>query len=116
MGVLLDGNGLPVLCTLENPWLDNQTGISCIPTGEYLCQKVNSPKYKDVFEVKDVEGRTHILLHAGNTEKHTRGCILVGEKFGYLGSVPAVLNSKKTLNHFHDITGFNDFKLVIING
>ncbi len=116
MGVLIDKIGLPVLCTLENPWLDNEVGISCIPNGEYLCQKVNSPRYKDVFEVKDVENRTHILIHAGNTEKDTRGCILVGEKFGFLDSVPAVLNSRNTLNYFHDLTGFNDFKLVIING
>lgn len=116
MGVLIDKVGLPVLCTLENPWLDNEVGISCIPTGEYSCKKVNSPKYGEVFEVKDVENRTHILIHAGNTEKHTRGCILVGEKFGFLDSVPAVLNSKKTLAYLHDLTGFNDFKLVIING
>jgi len=116
MGVLLDEAGLPVLCTLENPWLNNEFAISCIPAGEYLCQKVVSPKYGDVFEIKDVKDRTHILIHQGNTEINTRGCILVGEKFGFLNNAPAVLNSRTTLRYFHDITGFNDFKLVIING
>lgn len=64
--------------TLEDLWLDNAVGKSCIPEGEYRVSLVKSPKFGRVYGVADVPGRTHILIHAGNTHRDTIGCILLG--------------------------------------
>lgn len=56
----------PRLMSLELPWRDNATGASCIPTGVYRCELVNSPRFGKVFEVRDVPGRQNILIHAAN--------------------------------------------------
>lgn len=87
----VDGNALCV--TLERPWLDNRASVSCIPAGTYKCKRIISPTRGKVFQVLDVPGRTHILIHSGNTIKDTEGCILPGSKFGELQGLPAVLAS-----------------------
>jgi len=67
-----------VLYTIERPWLDNTPFKSCIPEGVYNVGKYSSPKYPDVWELKDVPERTHILIHAANWAKDVQGCIGVG--------------------------------------
>ena len=56
----------PELRTVELPWLGNATGLSCIPVGVYRCELVNSPRFGRVYEVRDVPGRSNILLHSAN--------------------------------------------------
>ena len=73
----LDSEGIE-LSTLENPWEDNEPYISCIPAGEYHCERVNSPRFGNTFQILEVPDRTHILFHWGNYEKDTLGCILLG--------------------------------------
>ena len=85
-------NGERMCDTLENPWLDNQRNISCIPEGEYkvrlrLARESASRDYLHLL-VQDVPNRDWILFHRGNTAKDTRGCILVG-----LGSQQDVVNN-----------------------
>lgn len=70
--LILDGT---VLYTIERPWLDNQPFKSCIPEGVYKVESYSSPKYPDVWEIKDVPERTHILIHAANYAKDVQGCI-----------------------------------------
>jgi len=75
-------NGERMCDTLENPWLDNQRNISCIPEGEYkvrlrLPRESASRDYLHLL-VQDVPNRDWILFHRGNTAKDTSGCILVG--------------------------------------
>ena len=70
--------------TVEEEWQDNQPNISCIPTGTYVCRRVQSPKFGNTFEVTEVPGRSHILLHALNTEEGSRGCIGPTLKLGVL--------------------------------
>jgi len=79
-------DGQPICVTLEETWLNNQRRISCIPAGEYECEKYSGTKYKDVWIVKEVPGRTAILLHWGNTELNTAGCLLFGRNFSKFGS------------------------------
>ena len=71
-----------VCLTLERPWEDNKPNVSCIPIGTYICKRVDSPRYGDVFEVNCVPGRSHILFHKGNTINDTKGCILLGSQIG----------------------------------
>ena len=75
-------NGEWMCDTLENPWLDNQRNISCIPEGEYpvrlrLPRESATRDYMHLL-VKDVPNRDYILFHIGNSAKDTSGCILVG--------------------------------------
>lgn len=99
--------------TLENP--QRETSIdSRIPGGFYRCEPFNGAKYKDVYEIKDVPGRTNILFHWGNFEKDTLGCILIGNQAGIISGMPAVLNSVVTFQEFRKIIGKKSFDLTIV--
>jgi hypothetical protein len=67
--------------TLELPYLENHKDISCIPPGEYKCERITSVKFGLCFIVKDVPGRSGILFHSGNFTTDTEGCILPGLRF-----------------------------------
>lgn len=54
-------------------------GETAIPAGRYELTWWDSPHFKQRLPMlKDVPGRSYILIHAGNTEVDTAGCILVG--------------------------------------
>ncbi|MGC6415343.1 MAG: DUF5675 family protein [Bacteroidia bacterium] len=64
--------------TIELPDKQNQRNISCIPKGVYTWQKVKrTSNGKDALYIRDVEGRSQILIHQGTKPSHTQGCILV---------------------------------------
>ena len=106
---------------LELPWRNNRTSLSCIPAGEYLVKIRKSPKYGIIFHVKDVNGRSYILIHPGNYagdrtkgyKTHSEGCLLLGKKRGWLGKQKAVLNSRITVRKFMNLMDNQDFKLII---
>ena len=77
-------NGEFIADTLENPYINNERNISCIPDGEYkvrirVARESATREYVHLL-VQDVPNRNYILFHRGNTAKDTRGCILVGLK------------------------------------
>ena len=85
--------------TLELPWRDNQTNISCIPEGNYKASKYNSYKHGAVIRLHDVPDRTYIEIHAGNYTRDVQGCILVGNSIKYLDGddILDLTNSLSTL-------------------
>lgn len=101
-GVLSDDKG-PLCVTLELPWKDNQRAISCVPPGLYHCARHDSRAHPNTWELWGVPDRADILLHTGNTILDTRGCILVGNSFGRLHDLPAVLNSGPTMNYLRGV-------------
>lgn len=116
MGVLIGDDELPLALTLERPWRNNARTISCIPSGSYACRRVISPKFGETFEVANVPGRTHILLHKGNTAADTEGCIILGQRFGTLNGQPAVLMSAQGFCSLMDaLAGRQEFQLLIEN-
>ena len=75
-------NGERMCDTLENPYINNERNISCIPEGQYKVRlrKASESGSRDYLHllVEDVPKRDWILFHRGNTAKDTSGCILVG--------------------------------------
>ena len=99
--------------TLENPWIDNKSYVSCIPADSYVCSKFSGVKYKDVWMVQGVPKRDHILIHYGNTAKNTDGCILLGLGAGEIDGVPAILSSRDAVDYFRTLVGKKEFILQI---
>ena len=91
--------GMRYCFTLELPWNDNKSDISCIPEGTYTCKLINSPHFGVVFKILDVPGRTDVLIHTGNFLKSTRGCVLLGTALGNTKPY-SILNSKIAFEGF----------------
>jgi hypothetical protein len=91
--------------TLEPPWRENQRRISCIPEGDYKCVKRTSPKYGHHWHVQDVPNRDLILIHSGNFNTHTLGCILVGREFADINGdgLCDVTHSKQMMDELRKI-------------
>lgn len=91
--------------TLKKP------SITAIPRGTYeITLDVVSPKYskvqfyKDVCNgkvprLKNVKGFDGILIHAGNTDKDSSGCLLVGHN----KVKGQVINSKETFKQLYQL-------------
>ena len=111
---------------MELPWRDNRSNRSCISAGEYLCKIHRSRKFGIVFHITGVDGRTWILIHAGNLagdvergwKTHSYGCILLAKRFGSLdvgGKFQAAgLVSKPTVRQFVEHMGSKPFRLRIV--
>lgn len=105
-----------ILCyTLENPWKDNEKNISAIPEGRYSCVPYNSERHPNVWKVINVKDRTLILIHVGNYEKDTEGCILVGSNVAY-HKENMVTNSRITMKKLHSDIGVTRSFTLIIKG
>ena len=97
--------------TLELPWLENAPQISCI-TERLTPYKVvirYSKKYGRHLHIKNVEGRSLILIHWGNyagsvnprtKTSDIRGCVLVGSGFADIDKdgIADIINSKNTFD------------------
>lgn len=98
--------GEPLCLSLELPWKDNKPNISCIPEKEYVGRKTynrmsnGGARFPTCIELLDVPDRAGILIHPGNTELNTQGCILPGLTFGTIYNLPAVLQSRKALERW----------------
>lgn len=104
----------PFALSLEDPWRNNTRFISCIPSGRYLCKPISSPAHGRTFEVTDVEDRSHILFHRGNTHVDTQGCILIGEQYEFLDGIASVNSSRKGFNEWWNrAKGLEEFMLEI---
>lgn len=105
-----------VWCTLEPPWANNKTNESCIPSGTFevsFLPRSASGRYRNVYRLDNVPGRGGILIHCGNTPRHTKGCILIGSRLGKIGSRPAVLNYRTALAELRRLTASKPFKMNI---
>ena len=109
-GVLFNvTEGREFLCyTLEDEYRDEKIkGETRIPSGTYKItlrtvggfhgryEKKYGEMHKGMLWVRDVPNFEYILIHTGNTDEHTAGCLLVGDtqnqnitksKSGFIGS------------------------------
>lgn len=73
---------------------------TAIPTGKYDVILTFSPRFKRVLSLLlNVKGYEGVRVHAGNTNKDTEGCLLVGEN----KAKGQVLNSRATLEKLMSI-------------
>ncbi|MEP0004581.1 MAG: DUF5675 family protein [Balneola sp.] len=105
LSVYKNGKSALDIVTLEPSSFFNLPFISCIPCGKYTIVKRYSERFGWHLHIKDVDGRTLILIHAGNLYKDTEGCVVVGSRFGYANSdhVIDVIESKNTLAKLIDL-------------
>ena len=72
----LECEGKFICNTIELPWKNNETKVSCIPEGKYFIRKRYSQKFKWHLEVLDVKNRSLISFHpANNALQELKGCI-----------------------------------------
>jgi hypothetical protein len=78
----LECEGKLICLTIELPWKNNETKVSCITEGKYFIKKRYSKKFQWHLEVLDVENRSLILFHsANNALQELNGCIAPVTKF-----------------------------------
>tara|TARA_A100001201_G_scaffold114832_1_gene98450 strand:+ start:248 stop:829 length:582 start_codon:yes stop_codon:yes gene_type:complete len=90
---LLFVNGVFEAFTLEDEVRDIKVkGEAAIPLGEYeikfrtvggfhtkYTSRYGAAFHKGMLELQNVPNYKYILIHTGNTDEHTAGCLLVGE-------------------------------------
>lgn len=108
-----------ILDTLEPPWVPDANGgpggtplLSCVPPGIYTLVLHDSVKHPKTFVlVNEALGiyanptpgkRCDVLIHSGNVEEDTEGCIVLGCSRGTLAGESAVLESAKAFAQFRD--------------
>lgn len=110
LGMLLEETeGREFLCyTLEDEYRENKvSGETRIPDGTYNItlrtvggfhgryQKKYGSMHKGMLWVRDVPGFEYILIHTGNTDEHTAGCLLVGNSSDTKGFIGSSVNAYK---------------------
>lgn len=92
-----DGESMVQCRTMELPWRNNETNISCIPKGIYPLVPVYSNTFGHILWIQNVPGRSLIRIHAGNRPSHTHGCVLTGLATGTVKGDPFIFNSRDAL-------------------
>ena len=107
-------DGVPFCKTLELPWKDNKSNISCVPKGVYnVAMSYWTSKKKSTYLLAKVPGRGGIRIHSGNYSgsinpktgrPDIQGCILLGNSFGDINKdgIVEILNSTITMKAFED--------------
>jgi hypothetical protein len=116
-------DGQPFNCkTLELPWKDNQSNISCIPAGSYICKYTKSNRMTkhaghDVFtyEVLNVPSREGIRIHSANFFSQLLGCIALGDSHQDINKDEEldVVHSTATIAAFVEQLQRQDFRLIV---
>lgn len=93
--------------TLELPWRDNASRISCIPEGIYRVCTRKTDKFGLHYHIQDVPGREWILFHPASYVRQLLGCIIPGERYADLDkdAIPDIVNTKATLNAMLAVLG-----------
>lgn len=105
------------LLTLERPWLDNQSKISCIPAGTYTVRATQSVRFgRLMYLVEGVAGRSGIRIHQANLPTELEGCIALGTSVGRTAAKgKMLLNSRAGIGRLESLLGMKPFTLVILD-
>jgi hypothetical protein len=97
---MLSGEDMPTFATLEHAY-ETSAGVFApkLPPGTYTCvkgQHVLKSGPITAFEIAGVLGHAGILIHPGNTEADSEGCVLIGTS----QSGNAIFESRDAFNSF----------------
>ena len=101
-GILLIPGLNTVIHTIENPWVNNERRVSCIPTDTTYDLVENyyfGGGYNSV-QIEGVPNRDNIQIHVANFPEQVEGCVGVGLEKGELSGKPAVLRSREAFFSF----------------
>ena len=103
--------------SLELPWLDNANYISCIPIGDYTAYKHVSPKFGSCLWIKEVNGRSEVLIHPANYHTQLLGCIAIGKDLKHIntGKDIDVAQSRKAMAELLNQIEGDEIHLRIVN-
>lgn len=102
------------LYTLELPWKNDESNVSDIPKGSYICRYTLSPRLKKwTYEVYGDEKRAGIRIHSANLASQLLGCIALGQKLGTMDGVKAILLSRPAITQFEIAMARQPFRLEI---
>lgn len=102
--------------TLERPWKDNKSNISCIPKGEYMVKYTFSPKFmKYTYILEGTNPRSGIRIHSASFWYNLQGCIALGSDYKQLDKDGKLdlINSRITIKAFEDLMQRKNFTLII---
>jgi hypothetical protein len=116
---LTDESGAVIAITLDHAYDSGHGDGSYQPKlrpGTYSCIRGTHRLHNmthdfETFEITGVKGHTNILFHAGNFNKDSDGCVLLGnERHGDM-----IMNSKVTFSYFMSLQeGVDQFTLTVI--
>jgi Family of unknown function (DUF5675) len=122
-GTLIDPESTFAVFSLEHAYAVTPDAVSAstdwepkVPKGSYTCQRglhqlVGMSHPFETFQLMNVPGHTNILVHPGNHEADSEGCILVG--LDRQGDT-AVLESRAAFLAFmKNLEGLDQFNLEI---
>jgi len=101
---------------MEPPWKDNKRNVSCIPAGTYTVNRRENARFGKHWILRRVPGRSYILIHVGNYNKSTRGCLLPGADLVDLNNdgLQDVVDSRITLDRLNEILP-EEWEIEIVN-
>jgi hypothetical protein len=115
-GTLSNDDGTNKIATLEHAYLQPDGSYAPkTPPGTYTCQKglhtlEHHPVPFQAFEITNVPNHDHILIHIGNYNKDSEGCVLIGNM--RMGNM--IMNSSRTFEIFmEEMKDTDSFQLTI---
>jgi hypothetical protein len=94
-----------------------------VRAGFYLIERHNSSRFPDTFALvgqhvshypEEEMERNAVLIHAGNRDDDTSGCLIPGDSIGRLQGETAVLSSANALARIRDEIGSDQYALLTI--
>lgn len=95
------------LYTVERPWRGNERNESCIPEGVYCYQRHDSPKHGETLWLRDVPGRSEILIHPANGPHQLDGCLAPGIAYDWWAehNELCVVDSREAMRKLLEVVG-----------
>jgi hypothetical protein len=94
-------NDVIISWALELPWVDNKINVSCVPAGTYPLTLEWSYKFQtNLYELKNVPGRSECKFHPGNYLSDLQGCIAPGSSIEAYDNEYSVTRSGEALTKF----------------